>query len=86
MSYRLVAYRCLAAAAQFEFGDVWVENGVQGPILVLENEEHGHTFAESNREHTAVEGDDAGDEGDSTPPTSVAQRIVRTLMNAFRIR
>ena len=47
---RLAVYQALAQKAGHELGDVQLQSGKHGLILIFDNEEFGRTFAESNRE------------------------------------
>jgi len=87
---RVVAYRNLAEAAGIEFGDVRAyadaSRGGQGPVLVFDNDDFGRAFADSNREHVVIEGEDHLIEEPAPRPKSTAQRIGRLLLDAFRVR
>ncbi len=79
---RLDMYEDLVDQAGHPFGDVTVENGKRGPILVFDNEEFGRAFEESNQDHLVK------DEGleDNLDTETRTERVVRLLRAAFRLR
>ncbi len=79
---RLAVYEDLVDQAGHPFGDVTVENGKRGPILVFDNEEFGRAFEESNQDHLV---EDEGVEDDLDTETRT-ERVVRLLRAAFRLK